>query len=440
MIKRLIWYARFFIPVLYKYVFDVLYMDVIAPQYSYFGSYAELNSEKQIATWVALGIVLIGMAILREDLLKSFFRVMLYFSIIPSFSLYGLKNGDNTAFTLIVLYWIMMLGSILVIQKIWISKNKMDAVLFLHEGNESYIWFFFFLTFFTTILLSGTYSGFRLFIKFSDVYYYRNLVEVNSFVPYILGWNTRIILPVLMYIFLSRKCYVRFFICFFLMIISYSIFGNKTMFFTALLVIGISVLSKFKLESLTDVMVSIFLLIYQLICLFFPIRIVLGLIHRFLVVPAEAHYYYYDFFQTHELLYLRQNILRHFFEAPYDRPVYSILGQETKYYFSSNADSINNANNGLFSDAYQNFATVGVLLYPMIIIITFCILFKSLDGWDKGIQFIILLMSVLFLFSSSYFSWLFTGGVIPLLLILGYVKKNGERIRMYRLKTEFKSG
>lgn len=440
MLNKVIRYTGVILPFLYKYLFDKLYIDVISVRYSYFGTYLDFNSTKNTISWIMLILITVLLLLLKEGKLKSFYRLMLYFSIVPSLSLYGLKNENSTAFALIVLYWLIMWLAIFFLQRVGKEAHIEGGGSFIPDCEKIYIWFLFFFVLLSTLYLWVRYGGFRFFIGFADVYSYRKLdVSMSSIERYVLLWNTNLFIPVCIYIFFMQKKYVRFGITFLLMDLSYAMFGNKMMFFLAFSVVGICILCRWGLEKLADELIGIFMLLYQLLCMLIPKGFIAGVEHRLLIVPSEAHYYYYDFFQDHELLFLRQSFLRHFLPDPYDQPVSMLIGSSTKYYYTAKPDDFGNVNNGLFSDAYQNFGVLGVIIFPIIIVIILNILFRALRRYDQGLQFVILLISALFLLSSYCFSWLLSGGVILILIALRYIKKHNKRNKVVRIRLGRKS-
>ena len=416
---------RVILPVLFKLLFELLYIFFISKTYSFFGTYLNINYIKIAISWMAFFLLLLGTNFLVEDQFKCFFQVMLYLSIIPSFSVFGLKNGDYIAFILIVAYWFVFLVAFYVVQHL----NQYSCIKgngsFLLDGNDRIVWLLFIWSVLSSIYLWFRYGGMRLFVSFSDVYNIRNAESsMRGYERYLLGWNTSLLIPACIYIFGKSRQYIRCFVCIVLMLLSYSIYANKTMVFTVFLVIGILFLSFFHIEAATDIMVGLFLFVYMLFSMVIPRGMILALAHRLLVVPAEAHYYYYDFFQTHELLYLRQSILRHLFANPYNEPVSMVIGSTSKYFPSFMPGDIHNLNNGLFSDAYQNFGVFGVFVYPILITGILYLFFRASDEFDIGFQFVFIVLSALYLISAYYFSWLLSGGVILLLIGFNYMKNH----------------
>ena len=359
------------LPIIYKICFERLYLDVLSPAFYYLGSYVDVNSEKMAQGWGILFIILFCMMALQEDMLKSFFRIMLYFSIIPSCSLYGLKNENYDCVLLIILYWLSMWAAIFFIQRSPWGRLKLEG-FFLPDCDKAYMWLLFGWSILSSLYLWGLHGGGRFFIDFYDVYKYRNTgISLSSVESYIMFWNSLLFLPLCMYIFFMGKRYIRFLICFAMMIFLYVILGQKIIVFIAALVIGIIVLSKLGRENKADFLAGVFLLVCQVKRLFIyeaGIGQIGALLYRFLVVPSEAHFYYYDFFQKHDLLYLRQSILRHFFSDPYNMPVSKIIGESGLYYLRALGE-VNNMNNGLFSDAYQNFGAICCIVFPISIIL-----------------------------------------------------------------------
>lgn len=428
MLEKIIRRLRVTLPFIYTIIFQQSYIYVISRTYGYLGSYLQLNESKLTWSWISIILLILLMELQRESKLKSIYRLMMYFSIIPSLCFYGLKDENTEAFLLIFFYWLMWSLVIIIMDVGGYTRRLRSDYEVLPDANASYIKIAFYVASLITFFFWVRYGGMRLFLSFSEVYDVRNTnTSMNSLEAYIFVWCTHVIFPCLMYIFFMERKYLKGIICFVMLILSYTIYGNKSMFFTAIFVIGVIVLSRFKLQRMTDVVIGLFLSLYQLICFASPARFFVALAHRLLTVPSEAHYYYYDFFQSHPLLYLRQSILRHFVSTSYDRPVSLLIGGSSSYYTGASLDDMNNVNNGLFSDAYQNFGSIGVFIYPIIIVCTYYILLKLLRNYDQGFQYVILLITSLYLLSAYYFSWLLSGGVIVLVIALKYANKRISR-------------
>ena len=134
---------RVFLPFIYKLVFEILFAFFISESFSYFGTYLEINYIKLAVSWLVFTLLLFGINLLKEDLFKCFFRIMLYFSIIPSFSIFGLKNEKVSTFALLSLYWFVFLACVFIVQHLNQYCNIQSKKTYLLNGNERILWFFF---------------------------------------------------------------------------------------------------------------------------------------------------------------------------------------------------------------------------------------------------------------------------------------------------------
>lgn len=279
---------------------------------------------------------------------------------------------------------------------------------------------------FFNFIFSYRYGDFRLFIDFNDVYDYRLDTSnyMSSFEAYVFAWNTNIFLPLCLAWKIHLKKFMQSGVVCVLFLLSYSIYGSKGIFFSLLSVIGVWILNKFRVVYYTETAIGCFLIVsvlLSIICVEGNITKVFGaLLYRLLFIPAEAHFYYFDFFQTNELLYLRQSILRFFGTSPYEKEVSVLIGSDLKYTLIG---TYNNLNNGLFSDAYSNFGVFGALLYPIFIILTIYFVEKNFKRFDVDIRYSIYIGMAMFFISAPFFTSLLTGGVIVLILFCGFLKK-----------------
>jgi len=81
---------------------------------------------------------------------------------------------------------------------------------------------------------------------------------------------------------------------------------------------------------------------------------------RLLVIPAEVHYWYYDYFATqgHDLLMLTQSVLAPLGHGA-QQPIADIIGR-------AYVGGTESANVGLFGDAYANFGVLGCIAFAVL--------------------------------------------------------------------------
>ena len=416
-LQRILRIGRY-LPIGIKLLFEIVYMTRIAEAYSYLGSYAEPNYIKGIFSWLAFFGFYVAQRYMRAGDLKYCFDLLFTISVIPTLSIYWMKNCSTIAFLLIVLYWAIWLFATYVFSRSkgnQLRKPMEESYGIIPRGKNTVLRLLFLWLVISTIYFSYRYGEFRTFISFQDVYTYRLDMgnKMGTVEGYLFSWNTHVFLPLCLIIHLDSRKYLHAAVDVLLMLLSYSIYGNKIVFLSIIMVFCFWILRRFEVSKYAIEMVNAVIVVFLLILVILPANrfslVPLSLVHRVFSVPAEAHYYYYDFFQNNELLYLRQSILRWLFESPYPQEVSKIIGSSTKYYITG---SYNNANNGCFSDAYQNFGVLGVLIYPIVLVGTIDLIQRNLRPFATNIRFVFLSMMVLYLYSAYYFSWLLSGGAI----------------------------
>ena len=137
------------------------------------------------------------------------------------------------------------------------------------------------------------------------------------------------------------------------------------------------------------------------------------LVDRVIVIPAEIHYWYYDFFGVHgqAALQLSQSIFAPLSTAHYATPIAEVIGWT---YMGRDAS----ANVGLFGDAFANFGLSGVAIFALL----FALLLKVVDsagrGVDPRVAAALLAMPALQLVNSGLLTTLLTGGLALAILVL----------------------
>lgn len=409
-------HTDFWLLLLETVAFDFGYIFSYSPIYSYCGAILDIAPYKMLMAWAATILLLAFSETLQKCWLSLFYKVFLGLSAIPSLAIYGLKNENTNAFLLIFLFWICMYGTIRIMtRKQVLPCNGGVSLQNMWENHRvpftcAFIWLVV-----SSLYFSWKYGGFRLFIRFEDVYNYRldSSTQIDGALSYIFAWNVSLLIPFSLLVSLEIKKYVSALVIIMLTFMSYSIGGNKIVLLYMIIALGIHFIWKFRLEKyilqIIELSFSAVIVISTMISGLFNKNMFSALVYRMFSLPAEIHYDYYDFFRENPLLFLRQSILSRWFTAPYDTEASVIIGSSTKYFF---VGDYNNASNGLFSTAYANFGWIGVIASPILIAVTAWVLFRAIQRWDARLIAYICLFSCLFLQATTYTSWLLTGGVI----------------------------
>jgi len=137
------------------------------------------------------------------------------------------------------------------------------------------------------------------------------------------------------------------------------------------------------------------------------------LVDRVIIVPAEIHYWYYDFFGTlgHAPLQLSQSILTELSASHYTAPIAEVIAWK---YMGAAAW----ANVGLFADAFANFGFAGCAVYTLL----FAAVLKALDaassGTDARIAAALIAVQAFQLVNAGLLTTLLTHGLALAILVL----------------------
>jgi hypothetical protein len=321
---------------------------------------------------------------------------------------------DLRFFTLYIVYWGSLLFFYYIIPSIKISNEQ-------PKRSESILWLFLIVYIGSILYVSGRYFGFRLHFGLLDVYDLRTEVRALN-LPTILDYLLSAagnILPVLLVYFLYSKKRMIAIVIGFVLLLDFSIGGHKWILFNLLLCFfGYWFFNNKQIYLYPWVLAFISILSIvenKLLSTFFIAAI--G-IYRGLFVPSLLNYNYYDYFSKNEPDYLRQGILRWFgFSSPYKEPIPYIIG----YHYYGRTEL--NANNGLFSDAYFNFNTLGVFLFPIILILIFKLFDTCSKGLDSKLLILPIIACVTSFISGCFSSVLLTNGIMLVLITLYFMPR-----------------
>ena len=432
--------------IIWKCLMDYMYAAIVTDVYSYMGHVADYNYTKLAISWILMFGFLFLSEQIKEGLLKVSYEFLIVLSFIPTLTVWWTKNENSTAMTLIALYWCVwgMVSAIVSKSKMnnsfysYLSQNR-DCHPALYKEKDSNertttVMMVFFISMLIMLYFSYKYGNMRIIVRLGDVYNYRHAKgnRMSGIESYVFGWLSTIVLPFVLLFFLEKKRRIFALITCVLISMSYSIYGQKSTFLMMLLVLGISLLKNINFQkAFLNYIILGLNIVAILACALEKLKITrwgLALVERLTLEVAAGPFYYYDFFQTHELLFLRQSILRLFMSNPYDNAIGIIIGSSAKYNLTGD---VNNFNNGVFSDAFANFGIIGVFLYPILFVISLQLYDNLLGKVKASYKYMILCWLLLYCMSIGYFQWLISGGFVVALIMLKLYRK-------YRLRVIYK--
>lgn len=397
---------------LFKIVYDLVYVYFTTIRFEYIQSILEFNVYHYTINWIVfLLFIVLSTFLLKKNSMAFVFKCIVIFSTIPTISLFGLKNIEVRAFMSVVGYWITLLLFFSLLQRVRLTKSKKT------DNNKNqislkYVNYIFYVSFIITLVLWGWLGNFNVVTSFSSASDSRMAlrgISLPSIVRYIMSWTGNAFLPFCFAIYLSKKRKWRAIMTFFAGVLLFSINGMKTwlVIYPMIWFVFFTLKTNHNLTKVTNriaLISSIFGLAGLVLFLVYGESTIGALYHRIFSVPAEINYNFYTFISRNEPLLLRESIFRFISDSPYDGRFTFLIGE----IFTGNSAA--NANNGMFGDAYSNFKTFGLIIYPLLLSLVFKILTNIFKDEDIAVSTNILLILVWSLINTSFFTWLITGG------------------------------
>lgn len=402
--KRRYWLMVLFFVVLYKITLELVYVYAISPTYKYQGFILDFSLHKYFISSLLVLMMIYPIAKLFARGNTSSVIILLislgYF--VPLSSIYAFANLNNGFFLYSFIYWALLLLFQIHLPKVKSRSPKGSAIVF-------NLIIFFFAAF--SVIMSGIYTGFRLNFDLSIVYDLRleaRELNVPTLVQYIQSAAT-MIMPIGLIYYVVKKKYTLTALLIFINLLEFSFAGKKSVLF--IMIVSILVAKFYNNRQFKKVITSFTLINFAV---FIELLFRSGISdfakfiqRRVLFMPPLIASYYFDFFSNNELLFLRQSVLRRIgLSSPYDNPIQRLIGF---YYFGSIE---NNVNTGLVGDAFANFGWLGLIFYPLAIVLIFRFFEFCNKGVDNKVLALIWILSFYKFISGSLFTVLLNGGFL----------------------------
>lgn len=411
---------------LYKILFDYTMYEVILPWSSILWREQQFVFEIYILTFVAtIFLSFVTLKYRGQGFIGYSIYFVVYLYLIPSVSYFGLSNMPIKFLPITFGYWIFLILALLLNHKLT-SDSNLEKRAWRISDNMRYYFLFFSVTI-LTVLFSGLYGDFRLFVSFDIANIFRyEFREINLpfGINYLIPLIATILIPYTIIYTHLRKNYVLLIPLLIYSSMLYSIAGNKSWLYVNVMTLFIvlfadKILSRVKLQTIIFLAISFFLLINLITFKYLNSYDLIRTFDRVFSIPSQISYYYFDFFGQNEYLFLRESIFRFIASSPYQINSPFLIGGT---YLSGFGE---HANNGLMGDAYSNFGLLGIIVYPFVIVLIMRTL-GSLISHDKKTSIIFSFILIWNLINGPLFAWLLSGGVLFLVLISKFLPLNNS--------------
>lgn len=288
-------------------------------------------------------------------------------------------------------------------------------------------------------LVCWAWAGFPILTSLADSTSQRLALRANampglmSYIFMILGG---VVMPYLFARYLSLGKKIFAFVSFGCGFLLFSINGMKTWIFLYLFIIAICLVCKISTYSVEKMCIFVtgMLCVVTVGCILAYLKNgtidFMNQFGRVVLIPNDIGFKSINFFSNHEYLYLRESILRAFFDTPYQG------GSDFYINYGANSNiNSSRSNNGLWGDAFRNFGLVGMFVFPILFAKIFQIIAENGKKQKIDLQIITIFLMLWNSVNISFFTWLLTGGVI-VIIILEKLFKPEDSIRCDKLKND----
>ncbi len=334
-----------------------------------------------------------------------FIILSLFFALLTIPSLIAFTSGEMYPVQILI-YHQLFFFSLLLFSKVQINFDKVPVL-----NKKVALYLLLIVTALGTIpylLVYGPHINLKNLLLI-DVYETRSVMNAtsNAYFGYTYSIFTKIIIPLIIVFALELKKTIWIVVGASFLILFYLFGAHKTV------LVSLFVVFLFYRFTYYGAVKKIIALsgIFIVVCIFLA---VLGVDYPWIVSFRRVHFLpslldicYVDFFNQ-QPIYWSESILKSFFDYPFDLNHTNLIGER---YFK-NQDMA--ANNGLISDGFMNFGTLGVIINSFLVAVYFMVL-NSLKIPSR--YFGLFVLVVFSFISSSTLTVFLTHGALALLLI-----------------------
>ncbi|QNU66800.1 hypothetical protein EHE19_018515 [Ruminiclostridium herbifermentans] len=405
---------------------DYAYKNMICVLYQNYKFEYTPNNTNLILSYLVLIIITSLFATVFNSRNPSSIMILLLYimSYIPNTSLYYGMGLPHYFLLYSSLFWFIMIALYPFICKIKIKRIK-------STNNKITIKCVKFVPFAFLILIvvfSAYYNGLYITLDLSIVYDLRAAAKENSFGPILsrlIPWAGNIVFPVSAAIALKNKKFIVLGVFTFAQIITFSLAGTKTYLFAfAFSIIGVILINSHKyFKYLPFGLAGITVLGYSMYKLFNSVFIANYIVRRVLFTTSYNCWGYIEFFISNEKLYLRNSFMRwlknYGVKIPYADNFSSFMGDLLYDRPDANVPA------GTVADAFGNFGILGLILYPLFMVIMFRLLDKVSTNIPSACVLPVIITSAEYILNGNVFSVMLTYGYWFALIYFYYMTKTG---------------
>ncbi|MGM0842297.1 MAG: hypothetical protein ACQEWE_16290 [Bacillota bacterium] len=412
--------------ILYRGIIDIIYLTYLPYKWGYMGFYIDIDYTKAFISYLSVILIAILFTLVKKGISSLILLSLILFYYIPIGCLYSYMNLDNSLLIISTISFLILIifnvnFSILTESRSTFSLKKSNQFLFRINSIVLFFSWSMVVSSFVILFITNLSN-----ISLTNVVNLQNVYEVRNNLIYPLGtnytysWSTKVVLPVLIYVYTVNNEKFKLAFCILLQLGFYLVTGHKLILF-GLLIVFIVIKFKnyiFNRNSLNNflLLVNASLLVSLLeIAIYSKSYIVDYIYRRTIYVPALLTNYYHQYTEIYGFRYWRDSFFGRIFGFNEDTLPSYLIGE---LYFG---DSSTNAVTGFLGSEYLNLGLLGILLASIIVIVIIKLInYFALKVGDE-IVFISLIIPLFTLWNSALLTALLTGGIFIALLIMNNI-------------------
>jgi hypothetical protein len=273
------------------------------------------------------------------------------------------------------------------------------------------------------LAVTGIYNGFQVNFHLSNIYELRAIrknMALSTIVRYFQPMAT-VFIPLTIMYFLSKNKYLLSCSMIVVQYLLFSFGGEKyALFMIPVAVIGYYFYREKRVNWFSWGLIGLNVMALLELILLKSYFTSAYIQNRAILAPNVLSFQYFEFFSNNNPDWLFQSVLRRLgFISEYNTGIPNIIGLE--YY-----DAVIQCNNGLIGDAFCNFSWLGLLMFPLLIILGLRLMDACAHKIDRRVLLTIYVGYTMTLINVPFFTAMLTNGFLFMCIVLFFFPREGK--------------
>jgi len=407
----------------FKALLEIVYVLFVSRVYAYAGFVIQLSAPKLVESYIFVVFIYFFLPLGERRISAVGTKLLLISMVVPTLSLYALKNESREFCYLFVGGFLSTLLTIRLLAVVQISKiKKSAALLFLGLAGISALVY-------GVLLKRNGLPSLRALNLGSAVYEIRRISDWGpGIMGYLVKWQGKVINCFLIGLTWYKRRYFSLLAVLGLQLLLFLITAHKSFLLAPLFVIALMYAMQKKRPFRLILWGGILGIVFSFALYAFGLSNMPAslFIRRTFFVPAQISFQYYDYFSKNELTYLSQSHLRILLSTKNPYEDWDSIANMMGAIYANNPNT--HMNTGYLAESYMNFGLPGVFIFSVILGMFFLIADSVARKSHLSIAMAAMAMPIIGLVNGALFTNFLTGGFGLGLFILYLYTKHEARV------------